>query len=705
MPILQRGNIGYDQIRSAARKGLGKLFQMFGGGATRLGDAAVYDGDGNVVDGGGAPVISGGGSGGTVIGGSWYGQVPNGVVDGVNKVFTLDYYPADPFEIFNVNVPQVKPKGRYTISGYTITMDVAPKPTDDIYIWYHIGAAVGTGTIPVPPVAPPPPPPPPITPVGSPTTATLTLWCAFYSGNGTALGGTPGIQLSYDGGATGWNYFGNVVPFPAQPFSLQKVTYLIPTIPTDLTTFQIVAKCDGTLAVSGCRDEFHIYDIWIDFTYSNGATERIKPTSHSLVDSGTGGLVSPALMYDTDADPPVSQGYVYRSHYSSLGDPDYLWLTGWSVVGSTDPVAPPPAPPTTSGSGSALLFLKTGPSTDPYTSNPSVAQKAFLNANVYRLMAYEGYWDSRLSWYPNAWVYRDASSLYTDDPAPASSWILHNAGGGAMYLTWGCAPGECPQYAPNYSSSAFRAWWITEATAWLAAGYKGLFIDDVNMPLSLSDSWSITTPIDPNTNAPMTQANWELYLVEFLEAVRAAFPAKEIAHNALWYTNGGDVSGDSLFQRQIQAADWYNEERGDDDGGITGGTGTFSLTNKLNMGDGVHGLSRNIIEQNLGVNPTNYYPLACYFLNATGTDMFCPGFSTPPDWPTIDYVALGAASGARYRDASGLFRRDFANGIVLVNDPGASTKTITLSNPYTNPAGQLVSTVSLGGRQGMILRA
>lgn len=46
------GKIAHNQIRSTDRQGDGTQFQMFGGGATVSGNAAVFDGDGNVIDGG-----------------------------------------------------------------------------------------------------------------------------------------------------------------------------------------------------------------------------------------------------------------------------------------------------------------------------------------------------------------------------------------------------------------------------------------------------------------------------------------------------------------------------------------------------------------------------------------------------------------------------------------------------------------------------
>lgn len=50
--VFQRGNIDYDQIRSAARQGTGAKFQMMTGSTVTAGHMAAYDANGNVVDGG-----------------------------------------------------------------------------------------------------------------------------------------------------------------------------------------------------------------------------------------------------------------------------------------------------------------------------------------------------------------------------------------------------------------------------------------------------------------------------------------------------------------------------------------------------------------------------------------------------------------------------------------------------------------------------
>lgn len=60
--LAQRGNIDIQQIKTTSRKGTGAQLQVFGGGTTTSGHAAVYDAAGNVIDGGGS-----GGSGSLLI--------------------------------------------------------------------------------------------------------------------------------------------------------------------------------------------------------------------------------------------------------------------------------------------------------------------------------------------------------------------------------------------------------------------------------------------------------------------------------------------------------------------------------------------------------------------------------------------------------------------------------------------------------------
>jgi len=49
---------------------------------------------------------------------------------------------------------------------------------------------------------------------------------------------------------------------------------------------------------------------------------------------------------------------------------------------------------------------------DVYSSNPSESEAQWVREHYLRMQTYLNYFDSRLSWYPNAWVYKDSYSVY-----------------------------------------------------------------------------------------------------------------------------------------------------------------------------------------------------------------------------------------------------------------------------------------------------
>jgi hypothetical protein len=149
---------------------------------------------------------------------------------------------------------------------------------------------------------------------------------------------------------------------------------------------------------------------------------------------------------------------------------------------------------------------------DVYTQNPSAAQKAFMTSHYWRMRTYSPYFNSRLSWFPNAWVYRDSQAIYNPSSLATQhpDWILKDRNGNKLYIQFGCSGGTCPQYAADNSNPDFRADWIAGAKAQLAAGYKGLFVDDVNMVARTGNgSGAYVAPVDPRTGLEMTDAVWQ----------------------------------------------------------------------------------------------------------------------------------------------------------------------------------------------------
>jgi hypothetical protein len=363
------------------------------------------------------------------------------------------------------------------------------------------------------------------------------------------------------------------------------------------------------------------------------------------------------------------------------------------------------ADPTVVSPGNVRFTKFADSSFDVYTGNPTQAQKDWMKAHYWRLVAYTPYFDSRLSWFPNAWFYKDLYALYVNQSLATQhpEWILKDMSGNNLYIPWGCSGGTCPQYAADIGNPSYRAFWIQEAGAALAKGYKGIWIDDVNMVISRvsNGSGQPVAPRDPRTGAQMTEADWRRYMAEFTEQIRAAFPGKELAHNALWFVG----TSDPYVQRQMVSADFFSLERGVNDSGIVGGTGTYGLETVLALADWMHQHGRAVFFQpSATTNQAREYGLAAYFLVNGGTDTLgnSPG-GTPGDWWTGYDVSLGAASGARYK-WNGVLRRDFAGGMVLVNEPGASQVTLQLGGSYLDVAGTTRTSVTLGAAQGAVLR-
>jgi hypothetical protein len=340
---------------------------------------------------------------------------------------------------------------------------------------------------------------------------------------------------------------------------------------------------------------------------------------------------------------------------------------------------------------------------DVYTSNPTAAQKAFMQSHYWRMRTYSPYFNSRLSWFQNSWVYRDSQAIYnpSDLATQHPDWILRDAQGNKLYIQFGCSGGSCPQYAADIGNPDFQADWIAGAKAQLAAGYKGLFIDDVNMVAKTGNgSGAYVAPIDPRTGLAMTDAVWQKYMADFMVRVRAEIPGVEIVHNVLWPVP--DTSAD--VQRELNSADYLELERGFNDAGITGGTGYWGFQKLANFIDHRHAAGKGVILD--GYDDTvngRMYGLATYFLVNNGRDALAnDAFGTPDNWWSGYGTQLGNALGARYLK-NGVWRRDFAGGSVFANEPGSPSRTIQVGTGFHDLGGVARTSVTLGAGQGQVL--
>jgi hypothetical protein len=367
-----------------------------------------------------------------------------------------------------------------------------------------------------------------------------------------------------------------------------------------------------------------------------------------------------------------------------------------------------PAASASAADAGAVQFVKrTGPEFDQYMNNPTASFSSWMRAKFWRSEVFTPYFDNKTSWYNNGWVYEDSYSIYPSSPNVTAhpDWILKDGGGNKLYIPWGCSNGTCPQYAADIGNPAYRAWWISQVKAAVAHGYKGVWVDDVNMDMQVGNGQGANTaPLDPRTGTTMTTTAWRSYMATFMEELRAAVPNAEILHNSVWYAVWGPRDTDPYVQRQIRAADYINIERGVNDDGLTGGTGEWSLNALLGYVDRVHAAGKGVIFDGFDAGTQGReYNLAAYYLMSTGNDGVGLGDETPDNWWSMYDVDLGNACGNR-AVYQGVDRRDFAGGIVLLNEPGAPTRTVTLPQAMTDSSGARVTQVTLSAHGGAVLR-
>jgi hypothetical protein len=357
--------------------------------------------------------------------------------------------------------------------------------------------------------------------------------------------------------------------------------------------------------------------------------------------------------------------------------------------------------------GTANVFEMAGGSYLPYLNDPSLQEQQWFNTHIWRMGVYAPYFNERTSWYHNGWVYKDSYAIYPGSALASEhpEWILKDASGHDLYIPWGCSNDSCPQYAGDIASASYRRAWIEGLRAEVAAGYRGAFIDDVNMSLDVSNGEEeLVAPIDPSTGQPMTAEAWRGFMARFMQEVRAALPNIEITHNAVWFADEDAGTANANIRAEIESANYIFLQRGANDPGLTGGDGRFSLNAMLSYIDQVHALGKNVVLEGTAEDPQGLnYNLASYFLVSSGNDGVSGGGQTPANWWSGWSTELGEAQGGRY-EWQGLLRRDFADGTVLVNPPGEKTETVALPEPMQDAEGAIVTSVSLPADSAVILK-
>ena len=353
--------------------------------------------------------------------------------------------------------------------------------------------------------------------------------------------------------------------------------------------------------------------------------------------------------------------------------------------------------------GKVNFVIRTDPKFDVYLNSPSIDQKQWFQTNVWRMMVYSPFFDQKLSWYPDGWAYINLYGLHSDSLVVTQhpEWLLRDSRNNLLYIPYACANGSCPLYAADMSNPDYRAYWISRARELVAKGYRGLWIDDVNLEFRVSDGLGKqAAPVESSTKRTLTVEAWKENVAQFCEEIRAAFPDIEILHNSIWYAGGPSRDSDPSVARELRAADYINLERGVADRGLTGGDGEWSLDAFMRYIDRLHAQGKAVIIDN--TDSFGAYGLAAYYLISSGRDGLGGHDIAPDNWPAALDIDLGAPLGPRSR-VGGVFRREFERGVVVLNEPRAQPATVPTCHVCLGMDRRPTSAVRLMAGQGAIL--
>lgn len=359
-----------------------------------------------------------------------------------------------------------------------------------------------------------------------------------------------------------------------------------------------------------------------------------------------------------------------------------------------------------------VSFMRNATSSfDSVVSNATGLQQTWMQQHYDRIRAYPPYFDRFLSWTPKTDFYIDVYAIYRDpNNLPGSGlledhpdWVLKDANGKKLYIPFGCGGGTCPQYAADFGNQGWRNYLIDLIKQRLAQGYAGVHLDDVNMEMRAGNGdGDSVRPIDPRTGSPMTDNNWNKYMADFMADIRKALPGVDISQNPLWFA----PENDPAVQRQTDAADYIEMERGFNDQGLTGGSDRFSYTTYLDHVDWLHQRGKSVVFEPYDLDAKSAdFEVASYLLCKDRDDMITSDYhANPGDWWSGWNVDLGSAKGSRY-GWQGLIRRDFANGLALVNKPDSGSVKVSLGGDWTDLSGKPVSgSIKLDAREGVVLK-
>jgi hypothetical protein len=295
--------------------------------------------------------------------------------------------------------------------------------------------------------------------------------------------------------------------------------------------------------------------------------------------------------------------------------------------------------------------------------------------------------------------------------AKANGWLLHDLSGNEIYYGSG-GNGRLT----NPGLLGFQQEWVKEMTAYLqSTGADGVFIDNFGV-------WPPVNGSPWNIKEISNQAAYQAAQLSFIKYVGGALKAEGyyVMVNGMAYIPGDNGSDDgtlskawidqiypyingyfveywqengSDFRLRGLGVEWYNHWD------AWQSVMAYAQSKGLDFHGEVEAGATDLQEDR--------YVRASFLLewNGGGGSFMPSPTSASDNWNNVLAINPGLPSAAKTQIATNIWRRDYTNGVVVVN-PTASTVTVSLSGgPYYYPDGTSVpSSVTIGPTDALIFR-
>ena len=312
-------------------------------------------------------------------------------------------------------------------------------------------------------------------------------------------------------------------------------------------------------------------------------------------------------------------------------------------------------------------------------ASPSSSTKAFFLRNYARMIVHSPYFDSRLRWYPRGWAYLDLYGISTRSRIARQhpSWILRDSAGNKLFIPFACSGGSCVQYAGDPTNPAFRRWWIRRARRIVRRGYKGLYLDNVNLIRRVSyGTGQEVAPQQPAQPPPHQRRR----LAPCDRQVHPSDPPLPAPHrdraqrDLVRTRRQGQVGPDADPLRQLHHARARRERPRADRRRRTVRPSQLPALQRL--GPPPQGRCPVLRERR--------HPVAAQLRPGRATSWSAPGATSsrprPPATPPTgggDTRSASERPRASATAGAAFLRRDFQRGMVLMNEPGSPTRSIS----------------------------